>query len=84
MLTRFSVFFLPKWSCLLLASLVLSVASANAADPYEDRVLPFLKTYCVQCHNAKKASGELDLTRYATASSILADFRPGRNMSSGS
>ena len=75
MLSRLSAFFPPKWSCLLVASLVLSVSSANAADPYQDRVLPFLKTYCVQCHNAKKASAELDLTRYPSAAAILADFR---------
>jgi hypothetical protein len=75
MLTRSSVFFPPRRFCLLLAALALLVAPANAADLYQDRVLPFLKTYCVQCHSAKKASGELDLTRYPSASAILADFR---------
>ncbi len=55
--------------CLLFASPVL------AADPFEDQVLPFLKTYCVQCHNEKKSSGELDLTRYTAASKMIEDFR---------
>ena len=55
--------------CLLIAPHV------HAADPFEDQVLPFVKSYCVQCHNAKKASGELDLTRYTSASKILEDFR---------
>ena len=44
-----------------------SGADLRAADPFQDKVLPFLKTYCVQCHNAKKKSGELDLTRFTSA-----------------
>ncbi len=60
-------------SCLFVASFCLS--PVHAADPFEDQVLPFLKTYCVQCHNKKTASGELDLTRYSSASKVLEDFR---------
>src|SRR5262245_9373139 len=45
------------------------------ADPYRDKVLPFLKEYCVQCHKADKKSGELDLTRFDTSAKLLDDFR---------
>lgn len=66
----------------ILLSVLLSVlligicgSSTRAADPFEDQVLPFLKTYCVQCHDKKKSSGELDLTRYTSAATIIGDFR---------
>lgn len=62
-------------SSLAFAFLCLPLGSASAADPFEDQVLPFLKTYCVQCHNPKKASAELDLSRYATAAKAVEDFR---------
>jgi len=35
--SRLSVFFPPKWSCLLFVLLI--VFPANAADPFQDRVL---------------------------------------------
>ena len=48
---------------------------AQAAEPFRDTVLPFVKTYCVECHNAKKSEGELDLTRYTSAEKVAADYR---------
>ena len=62
-------YFLPLAFCFL------TVSAVRAVDPFEDQVLPFLKTYCVQCHNKKTANGELDLTRYNSASKIIEDFR---------
>lgn len=58
----------------LLLGLVLS-APAAADDPFQQQVLPFLQTYCLQCHNAAKASGQLNLARYATAAAVGEDFR---------
>lgn len=55
-----------------LVVLLLVAAPARAADPLTDTIRPFLDTYCVSCHNAKKASGELDLTRLTM---IGDDFR---------
>jgi hypothetical protein len=67
---------LPVYSCLVFAALVLPPTSeARAADPFPDKVLPFLNAYCVQCHNPKKSSGELDLTRFTSTDKILTDFR---------
>lgn len=54
---------------------VLIASGAGAADPFQDKVLPFLNTYCVQCHKKDKASGELDLTRFTSADKLLDDFR---------
>ncbi len=53
----------------------LSVSTVRAADPFQDKVLPFLKEYCVQCHKADKKSGELDLTCFDTSAKLLDDFR---------
>ncbi|TXT23298.1 MAG: hypothetical protein FD138_3290, partial [Planctomycetota bacterium] len=58
--------------------LVLSLfgeSSVNAADSFHETVLPFVKTYCVECHNQKKPEGQLDLTRYETAQAVAADYR---------
>ena len=47
----------------------------RAADPYQDKVVPFLNTYCVQCHSKQKPSGDLDLTKFTTSAKIIEDFR---------
>lgn len=60
---------------LLTLALALVGASATAADPFKDTVAPFLKAYCVDCHNAKKAGGDLDLTKYLAAAKPFEDFR---------
>lgn len=39
------------------------------------QVQSYLRTYCLDCHNAKQAHGELDLSRYQTARDVTADFR---------
>lgn len=68
---------LPAW----LASLaVLTVAASVAADSFQDRVAPFAKKYCVSCHNAKEARGELDLTKYARDTDVTRDFRRWNNV----
>ncbi|HEY3788745.1 MAG TPA: DUF1587 domain-containing protein, partial [Urbifossiella sp.] len=60
----------------LIASLLLLASTeARAAEPFQDKVLPFLKTYCVDCHNAKKSKGDLDLTRFTSAAKLVEDFR---------
>jgi len=54
---------------------LLCVSHLRAADPFETKVVPFLNTYCIQCHNDKTTKGELNLTRYPTAVRATADFR---------
>ncbi len=49
--------------------------AVQAADPFADQVKPFIATYCVECHNAKKKKGDLDLARFDTAAKLLDDFR---------
>jgi len=62
--------------------IVLSGASrsSRAADLYQDVVQPFASKYCVECHNSKKARGELDLTKYATEKSVTSHFRRWQNI----
>ncbi|HCP13031.1 MAG TPA: hypothetical protein DIT89_11920, partial [Planctomycetaceae bacterium] len=38
-------------------------------------VKPYLQTYCVACHNAQKARGELDLTQFRSPQDIISNFR---------
>jgi hypothetical protein len=68
--------------CLVSLLLVLSVvvSSAHAADLYQDVVQPFAAKYCVECHNSKKARGELDLTKYSTEKSVTSHFRRWQNI----
>ena len=50
--------------------------SAGAADDlYTQQIEPFAKKYCVGCHNAKQARGELDLTRATKTQDVVRDFR---------
>jgi hypothetical protein len=49
--------------------------SAFADDLYRDKVAPFLKSWCFECHNQKKAEGLLSLTRYTSSTLIARDFR---------
>ncbi len=64
------LFFIPILSlCFLIAS------DVYAADTFTDKVLPFLKTYCSECHNQKTKNGELDLSRYTTAAKAIEDFK---------
>ncbi len=59
--------------CVLLGVVLLFGTSSVFAAPFEDKVLPFLKTYCVQCHNKDKASAELDLTKFDSTAKIVQD-----------
>jgi len=47
----------------------------KATDLFHERIVPFVKTYCVECHNSKKAEAELNLERFESAESAAEDFR---------
>lgn len=49
--------------------------NAVGADEFREKVLPFVKTYCVECHDSKKMEAQLDLTKYSSAEMVAADFR---------
>src|SRR6478736_1532010 len=64
-----------------LTALFAAVANpALAADRYREVVQPFVEKYCVRCHGAMKPKGELDLSRYAEAQQVTADFRRWENV----
>ena len=60
---------------LCIVILLAGCLTARADDLFRDQVEPFLKNYCVRCHNKKKSEGELDLSRYTSASLLAQDFR---------
>jgi hypothetical protein len=41
-------------------------AAAPKDDTYEKKILPFVKKYCIDCHNADKAGGGLAIDGYKT------------------
>lgn len=54
--------------------------SIGTADDYVDGVLPYVQTYCVECHNKDVHKGELDFTQFATAADVTANFRRWNNV----
>jgi len=59
-----------------LALLLGSCSELTAADDlFAQQIAPFAKKYCVGCHNAKQARGELDLTRATKTQDVVRDFR---------
>lgn len=61
-----------RWCVVLF---LVSVGPLAAAEPFQETVLPFVKTYCVSCHNAQKASAELNLAQFDSAAKVIQDFR---------
>lgn len=54
-----------KQSLVALAVLVAFSTNVRAEAPqYTKDIAPFLKTYCVACHNAKKAKARINLESY--------------------
>ncbi|WP_391540581.1 DUF1592 domain-containing protein [Lignipirellula cremea] len=60
--------------CFLTASAATAVSPTRETE-YRQRVVPLLKTYCVECHSADLSEGEFNMTSFHTAQSIL----EGRN-----
>lgn len=57
-----------------------ALCSRAAADDYVDGVLPYVQTYCVECHNEKTHKGELDLNRFVSNDDVTANFRRWDNI----
>jgi hypothetical protein len=49
-------------------------ASAALQARYRDTVFPFLRTYCLECHDAPEPKGDLDLNGYATIEAVARDL----------
>jgi len=69
---------MPKLTAILCATSLLLCAGpivATEPDDFQRHVAPLLKTYCLECHNAKRSEGALDLARFTSGSSIGEHFR---------
>lgn len=53
---------------------------ASGADRFREKVEPFAKKYCHECHNKRQAKGELDLTRFTDDRAVTNDFRRWNNV----
>jgi len=70
----------PPWNAYLIL-LVLGVLAPSAqADVFQEKIEPFAKRYCHECHNKKRARGELDLTRFTRDGDVTSDFRRWNNV----
>jgi len=58
-----------------MAGVLLFAPRAIQADAFREKVVPFVKTYCVECHDSNKKEAQLDLSKYATAEMVAADYR---------
>ncbi|MES2462289.1 MAG: DUF1592 domain-containing protein [Armatimonadota bacterium] len=48
--------------------------AAELEKEFARTVRPFMQTYCASCHGSDKPEAQLDLTSYATMSSVVKDF----------
>ena len=60
---------------LVLLDLLVGVTSVEAQDAFRERVIPFVKEYCVECHNETTSEGELNLTQYKSVELLGEHFR---------
>ncbi|MGY8731226.1 MAG: DUF1587 domain-containing protein, partial [Pirellulales bacterium] len=62
---------------LLLAFTVLSAE----ADQFEATIEPYVRKYCLRCHNDKETKGDLDFTRSRNDGDVAANFRRWKTIS---
>jgi Protein of unknown function (DUF1592)/Protein of unknown function (DUF1588)/Protein of unknown function (DUF1587)/Protein of unknown function (DUF1585)/Protein of unknown function (DUF1595)/Planctomycete cytochrome C len=70
---------------LIAAVTVPALANADpASDPldrgFRETVVPFLKTYCYECHGKAKPKARLDLSAYTTIEAVCRDQRRWENV----
>lgn len=44
-------------------------------ETFQSKVRPYLESYCLECHDAEKKKGDLDLSGYHSLDSVVKDFR---------
>jgi len=71
-------FFLLFLSC---TSLLWPQNTALSADPFKAVIQPYMKTYCLTCHNSEDPKGELDLSIYQSTRDITSHFRKWTHIS---
>jgi hypothetical protein len=57
--------------------LVIAVADGRMvrADDFTEIVQPYVNRYCLDCHNASEARGELDFTKFIAPRDVIDNFR---------
>ena len=61
-----------RWTHLLVITLSLGVSGAlNAESSFKERVVPLLEKYCYDCHDDLTTKGNLDLTPFLDAESVV-------------
>ncbi|MDQ3622329.1 MAG: DUF1595 domain-containing protein, partial [Verrucomicrobiota bacterium] len=63
-----------------IALLLFATAAGLSAQDFPKSLQPVLKSYCLDCHNEKKQKGELNLARFETEASVLAERRVWRRV----
>ncbi|MEI7702860.1 MAG: DUF1587 domain-containing protein [Planctomycetia bacterium] len=63
------------WQLLAVVALVPGTLQAAGADTFHEQVQPYIRKYCVECHNAEETKGELDLTLFQTPADVIGNFR---------
>ena len=53
----------------------ICIPTGVPADDYQDHVVPYMQQYCMNCHAGADAKGELDFTKFKTASDVIESFR---------
>ncbi len=64
-----------RLSLLLVTCLFIGSSYPAQADEYRDTILPYMKTYCLECHAGAEAKGELDLAKFSTNADVIDSFR---------
>ena len=57
---------------LIVGMLSAPIACGQDNDHVAESIVPFLKSYCLDCHNSEQAEAKLDLSGFKTASDIAA------------
>nr|MBC8291463.1 DUF1587 domain-containing protein [Planctomycetota bacterium] len=66
---------MKRKSLFVLLAFAVTTTPALAQDSFKDRILPFTKKFCVDCHNKDTSEGQLDLTKYGSVESLGEHFR---------
>ena len=63
------------WSAVVVAGVSSFATVALADDPFREKIVPFVKQFCADCHNADLSEAELNLVKYESAEMAAEDFR---------
>lgn len=64
-----------RWFALLVSMSLAGVTQAQVPNPVRAQLVPFLKTYCFDCHGSEKPSADLNLLKYDSPQLLATDFR---------